>query len=167
MDGKQLIKERGPQSNSRSNPSCVFFRPNIIIKTISLRKIIREISGRCSERVSYKSLSRSIVICNYTILFCFWGFSASALDKWKRTKGKIEARRILAPDWQMNFCFEAKWVIEGEKKFKGPVKPSLLCNLLFQSVYKIKYELSFILLIDDCISPTLLTAKKIQIRKMN
>lgn len=60
LDVKQLIKEgneaynnieRKKAKTSRrsltlSRPYCVSFHSNIIIKTISLRKIIREISGR-------------------------------------------------------------------------------------------------------------------------
>lgn len=112
---KQLIKEGCVEQDKNfalSCPSCVSFHSNIIIKTISLRKIIREIfRGRSSEKALSPLTWESIVICNYTILFWsfFSGSPTSALHgKHERTKGEM-GTRILAPDWQMNlFCLEPR-----------------------------------------------------------
>jgi hypothetical protein len=123
LDVKQLIKEgneaynnieRKKAKTSRrsltlSRPYCVSFHSNIIIKTISLRKIIREISGRFgvkklfSHSAPYERVYCYLQLYNFVARDVFFpvSSSSSASESVEReNKGGPRGwhSRILAPD---------------------------------------------------------------------
>lgn len=126
-------------------PSCVSFHSNIIIKTISLRKIIpRNFFFWGAHSVCLCCLFRplfTILIYNYTIFFLLWGYQF-----FFRASMKASEKKPLAPDWKMMIpilalCIELNWCAGSRREHLLSVTnainiltPSALSDLVWISI---------------------------------
>lgn len=138
LDGKQLIRK-----SALEKPSRVSFHSNIIIKTISLRKIISRtfFFGVCVYFLLLKPYLSTII--QFSFFFEVKFFFGPAWKRSERRRKKIFSARLKNDDTNLELCIELDWRLralaernECNKYFDTSALSDLVKILRFDTLWR-------------------------------